>query len=93
MSDKNWQYCIVHVTLYRDGNDPTQEPRELLSITKPGAQKTGITNALGLAGLLNELGTEGWELVDVEAGTFYLKRKVKRVKESSGYKVRSAPGV
>jgi hypothetical protein len=48
-----------------------------LFIRKPGAARTSITNALGSVGLLNQLGKEGWELVDVESGTFYLKRPIK----------------
>jgi hypothetical protein len=70
-----WEYCVVNVALYREGGGGP--PRELLSITLPGEQLKGVTNALGLVGLLNQLGCERWELVDVEAGSFYLKRPVK----------------
>jgi hypothetical protein len=35
-----------------------------------------VTNAFGSLGLLNALGSEGWELVDVEGSAFYMKRKV-----------------
>jgi hypothetical protein len=69
-----WEYCIVNVEIYREGTGTT---RELLSITRPGEHRASVTNPLGLAGLVNELGAEGWELVDVENGTFYLKRPVR----------------
>jgi hypothetical protein len=71
-----WEYCAVEVVLYHDGSEP-DTVRELLFIRKPGAARTSITNALGSVGLLNQLGKEGWELVDVESGTFYLKRPIK----------------
>jgi hypothetical protein len=71
-----WEYCAVDVVLYREGSEP-DVVRELLYIRKPGASRTSITNALGSIGLLNQLGAEGWELVDVESGTFYLKRPIK----------------
>ena len=70
-----WEYCIVTVEIYREGSGVT---RELLSITRPGEHRAAITNPLGLAGLVNELGADGWELVDVESGNFYLKRPVRR---------------
>ena len=70
---QRWEYCAVTVTLYRDGAGGP--PRELLEIRLPGAHAASVTNPYGLVGLLNQLGAEGWELVDVEAGTFYLKRK------------------
>jgi hypothetical protein len=70
----NWEYCSVHTATYRDGTGIT---REVLTITLPGEHPAGAQNAYGLVGLLNHLGAEGWELVDVEASTFYLKRPLK----------------
>ncbi len=73
----HWEYCVVHVALYRDGADPTGEPRELLSITLPGARSTSTSHPLGSIGLLNQLGAEGWELVQVAANGIYLKRQTR----------------
>jgi len=67
-----WEYCAVYVSVYQDGSGGA--PREMLEIKMPDAQKTGVSNAHGSVGLLNQLGTDGWELVDVEGGTFFLKR-------------------
>ena len=50
------------------------EPHELLQLRRPNQHKTSITHPFGLIGLLNQLGGEGWELVDVELGVYYLKR-------------------
>ena len=72
---QHWEYCAVSVTMYSEGSGG--EPLELLHIRLPGAHKTSISHPYGLVGLLNQLGTEGWELVDVEAATFYLKRQRK----------------
>jgi hypothetical protein len=72
----HWEYCIVHVVLYRDGSEPAGEPRELLSITRPGAQRAPASHPLGSIGLLNQLGAEGWELVQVASSGMYLKRQV-----------------
>ncbi len=66
-----WEYCVVSVEIYREGSGRIHE---LLYITRPGKARASITNPLGALGLLNKLGGEGWELVDVEAGSFYLKR-------------------
>jgi hypothetical protein len=71
----NWEYCAVDVTTYISGSGGG--PQELLSIRLPGNPRKDVTNSHGLIGLLNELGAKGWELVDVEAGTFYLKRPTK----------------
>jgi len=71
----NWEYCAVDVTIYNSGSGGG--PQELLSLRLPGTHRKDVTNAHGLIGLLNALGGEGWELVDVEAGTFYLKRPAK----------------
>ena len=49
----------------------TREPR----YEAPGAHRASVTHAFGSVGLLNQLGSEGWELVDVESGAFYLKRQ------------------
>ena len=70
-----WEYCVINVVLYREGTGGGT--RELLTLTLPGAHPASATNAFGSIGLLNQLGSEGWELVDVEAGAFYLKRRVK----------------
>ena len=71
-----WEYCGVHVVAeYREGSGgPT---RELLEIKLPGADRASASHPFGSIGLLNQLGSEGWELVDVESGTFYLKRPLK----------------
>ena len=65
----------MSVTTYNQGTGGA--PLELLSIRLPGAHRTNVTNPYGLVGLLNQLGTKGWQLVDVESGTFYLKRMKK----------------
>ncbi len=67
-----WEHCAVYVALYREGTGGGT--RELLSVQLPGEQQKGVTNPLGLIGLLNQLGADRWELVDVEASVFYLKR-------------------
>ena len=46
------------------------------TINTLGKTRTGITNPLGVVGLLNKLGGEGWELVDVEGGSFYLPYQI-----------------
>ena len=71
---KKFEYCVVNVTFYRDGT--SNETLELLEVTMPGAHKASATNTFGSLGLLNALGSEGWELVDFEGGAFYMKRKV-----------------
>ena len=68
-----WDYCAVYVALYRDGTGGGT--RELLSVQMPGEPQKGVTNPLGVIGLLNELGADGWELVDVENSVWYLKRR------------------
>jgi len=68
-----WEYCAVYVALYRDGTGGGT--RELLSVQMPGEPQNGVTNPLGVIGLLNELGADGWELVDVENSVWYLKRR------------------
>ena len=68
-----WEYCAVYVALYRDGTGGGT--RELLSVQVPGEPQKGVTNPLGVIGLLNELGADGWELVDVESSVWYLKRR------------------
>ena len=62
----------MYVVLYRDGTGGGT--RELLSVQMPGEPQKSVTNSLGVIGVLNELGGDGWELVDVEASVFYLKR-------------------
>ena len=68
-----WEYCAVYIALYRDGTGGGT--RELLSVQMPGEPQKGVTNPLGVIGLLNELGADGWELVDVENTVWYLKRR------------------
>ena len=68
-----WEHCAVYVTLFSEGSSPA-EPQELLQIRRPNQHKTSITHPFGVIGLLNQLGAEGWELVDVELGVYYLKR-------------------
>ena len=70
-----WEYCALHVTIYREGSGGPA--RELLEITLPGAHKASVSNPYGPMGMMNELGSEGWELVDAESGTFYFKRQAK----------------
>lgn len=70
-----WEDRAVSVVTYREGL--SLEVRELLTITLPGKHPVSVINTHGLVGLLNQLGGEGWELVDVESGTFYLKRRAK----------------
>ncbi len=70
-----WEYCAVDVAMYSEGTGG--EPRELLSVRLPGAHKASVANAYGLVGLLNQLGSEGWELVDADRGAFFLKRQKK----------------
>jgi hypothetical protein len=72
-----WEYCAVSVTIYDEGSGGG--PQELLQIRLPGAHQTSVSHPFGSIGLLNQLGADGWELVDVEAGNFYLKRP-KRLK-------------
>jgi hypothetical protein len=72
---QTWEYAAVEVTIYNEGTG--SGPRELLQIRLPGAHRTSVSHAYGTVGLLNQLGGEGWELVDVESGTFYLKRQKK----------------
>jgi hypothetical protein len=69
-----FEYCNVKVTLYREGSDPGPA-RELLTLHLPGEAPKGVNEPAGLMGLLNALGSEGWELVDVESGTYWLKRR------------------
>jgi hypothetical protein len=75
MPNTKWEYCAVDVTTYNDG---TGGPSlELLHIRRPGAHTVSVSNPYGSIGLLNQLGSEGWELAEVENGTFYLKRQKK----------------
>jgi hypothetical protein len=67
-----WEHCVVHVIEYRRGDG--SPPQELLEITMPGARVEGTSHPFGLVGLLNQLGEQGWELVDVEGRTHFLKR-------------------
>lgn len=71
-----WEYCVVYVVAeYRDGSGGP--PRELLEIKLPGTDRGSTSHPYDSNGLLNQLGSEGWELVDVESGAFYLKRQLK----------------
>jgi hypothetical protein len=67
-----WEHCAVYVALYRSGTGGGTQ--ELLSVQMPGEPQKGVTNPLGVIGLLNDLGGDGWELVDVENSVLYLKR-------------------
>jgi len=67
-----WEHCVVYTIEYRDGSGgPT---RELYEVQLPGAARTSIASPLGAVGVLNQLGDDGWELVDVEADRYFLKR-------------------
>jgi hypothetical protein len=71
-----WEYCAVYVVArYREGGDPGTQ--ELLQIRLPGKPPASVSERYDLMGLLNRLGSGGWELVDVEDATFYLKRRMK----------------
>ena len=74
---QKWEYCLAQVVEYREGNAPN-DVRELLYVTMPGANKSSVTHPMGVMGLLNKLGSEGWELIAVEPSGFYLKRKAAR---------------
>ena len=67
-----WEYSVVSVAIYDEGSGGG--PQELLSIRLPDAHSKSVTNKYGVVGLLNQLGAQGWELVDVESRRFYLKR-------------------
>ena len=67
-----WEYCAIYVTLYTSGSGGG--PQELLEVKMPGHQREAVQDAFGAVGLLNRLGRDGWELVDVEGGAFFLKR-------------------
>ena len=71
---ETWEYCAVYLTIYAEGTGGP--PQELLEVKLPGTQRTSVSNPYGLVGLLNQLGAESWELVDVESATFYLKRPI-----------------
>ena len=74
----HWEYCAVKVAaLYREGSDPAGTMRELLTVRMPGANEASASHPFGLVGLLNQLGAEGWELVDAENGTWWMKRPAK----------------
>ncbi len=81
---QKWEYCAVHVAMYREGSGGPA--RELLEITLPGAHRASVSNTYGLIGLMNQLGSEDWELVDAESGTFYFKRQAntKDTKDTKG---------
>ena len=72
---RSWAYAIVRVTLFREGNS-NAPARELYSVSFPNQVPTAVDDAFGLPGVLNQLGSEGWELVDVESGAYYFKRPV-----------------
>ena len=67
-----WEHCVVDVIEYREGDG--SPPLELLEITLPGVPRAGTAHPLGVVGLLNDLGDQGWELVDVESRRYFLKR-------------------
>jgi len=69
-----YEYCRVNVSLYKEGSD-SGPATEFLSLQLPGGQAASVTEPLGVTGLLNRLGADGWELVDVESGSFWLMRK------------------
>jgi hypothetical protein len=73
---QDWEYCRIEITLFREGTGGGT--RELLAITRPGATPESITHPFGVMGLLNQLGGEGWELVDVAPSAMYLKRPKKK---------------
>ena len=71
---QHWEYCVIDIAYYSEGTGGGRQ--ELLYLTLPGQQRTSVTNVAGSIGLLNQLGSDGWELVDVEPGLMYLKRPV-----------------
>jgi hypothetical protein len=72
---QQWEYCAVYVSLYASGSGGGV--LELLELKLPGHQRESVQDPFGSIGLLNRLGQDGWELVDVEGGAFFLKRPVK----------------
>ena len=66
-----WEHCAVYVALYQSGTGGG--PQEILSVRMPGQPRKDVVNSLGVVGLLNELGHDGWELVDVKESVFSLK--------------------
>jgi len=72
---QRWEYCAVYVTLYASGSGGGVQ--ELLEVKMPGHHRESVQDAFGSVGLLNRLGSDGWELVDVEGTAFFLKRPVK----------------
>lgn len=71
-----WEYAVLRVTLFREGNS-NAPARELYALTLPGAEPASVTNTFGLPGVLNSLGAEGWELVEIENSAHYFKRRVR----------------
>jgi hypothetical protein len=70
---QKFEYCNVKVALHREGTD-LGPARELLTLHLPGAAPASVPVSTDLMGLLNQLGSDGWELVDFEAGVYWLKR-------------------
>jgi hypothetical protein len=77
MSDHHYEYASLHVVTIRTLEGP---PIDTLTLTRPGAEPAVVVNPLGHMGVLNQMGREGWELVDVQGETFYLMRKLKSAK-------------
>ena len=77
MSDHQYEYCSLHVSTIRTLEGP---PIDTMTLTLPGGEPTVVTSALGHMGLLNQMGGDGWALVDVESDTFYMMRKLKSAK-------------
>jgi len=70
-----WAYAVLRVTMFREGNS-NAPARELYSVTLPDAEPVAVNKPFGLSGVLNQLGSDGWELVAVENGAYYFKKVV-----------------
>jgi hypothetical protein len=53
----------LHIKLFRRG-----------IMAEFSGQRNRVVHPLGIIGLLNQLGQDEWELVDVEGQVYYLKR-------------------
>jgi hypothetical protein len=71
-----WEYCRLEIALYREGTS-NAPARELYTVTMPDAEPAGMQNTNGRMGVMNLLGSTGWELVAVDNSGYYFKRPTK----------------